>query len=72
MSTTMTIRLDSTIRPRLEVLSKATQRSKSYLAAEAIRIFVETNEWQIEEIHAALKEADAGRFREREGSRSAG
>ena len=62
MSTTMTIRLDDTIRDRLEVLSKSTQRSKSYLAAEAIRIFVETNEWQIEEIHAALKEADAGDF----------
>ena len=62
MSTTMTIRLDDTIRDRLEILSKSTQRSKSYLAAEAIRIFVETNEWQIEEIHAALKEADAGDF----------
>jgi predicted transcriptional regulator len=30
--------------------------------AEAIREFVETNEWQIGEIQAALVEADAGDF----------
>lgn len=31
-------------------------------AAEAIRAFVETNEWQVREIRAALREADAGDF----------
>src|ERR1017187_2289001 len=62
MSTTMTIRLDDDVKDRLDVLADATQRSKSFLAAEAIRAFVETNEWQIGEIQAALKEADAGDF----------
>ena len=62
MSTTMTIRLDDDVKDRLDVLAEATQRSKSFLAAEAIRAFVETNEWQIGEIQAALKEADAGDF----------
>jgi RHH-type rel operon transcriptional repressor/antitoxin RelB len=62
MSTTMTIRLEDEIRDRLEVLAEATQRSKSFLAAEAIRAYVESNEWQISEIQAALKEADAGDF----------
>ena len=32
------------------------------LAAEAIREFVENNEWQIHEIKAAIKEANAGDF----------
>jgi predicted transcriptional regulator len=32
------------------------------VAAEAIRAYVELNEWQITEIRAALKEADAGDF----------
>jgi predicted transcriptional regulator len=50
MSTTMTIRLEDDIKERLDVLADATQRSKSFLAAEAIRAFVETNEWQIGEI----------------------
>jgi predicted transcriptional regulator len=43
MSTTMTIRLDDDVKDRLDVLAGATQRSKSFLAAEAIRAFVETN-----------------------------
>ena len=34
----------------------------SAVAAEAIREFVDNNEWQIAEINAALKEADAGDF----------
>ncbi len=62
MSTTMTVRLEDEIRDRLDQLAEATQRSKSFLAAEAIRAFVETNEWQILEIRAALREADAGDF----------
>ena len=62
MSTTMTVRLEDEIRDRLDQLAEATQRSKSFLAAEAIRAFVETNEWQIREIRAALREADAGDF----------
>ncbi len=62
MSTTMTVRLEDEVRDRLDQLAEATQRSKSFLAAEAIRAFVETNEWQILEIRAALREADAGDF----------
>ena len=37
-------------------------RTKSYVAAEAIRAYMDLNEWQIGEIKAALKEADAGDF----------
>lgn len=62
MSTTMTVRIDDDIKDRLEVLAGATRRSKSFLAAEAIRAYVDTNEWQIAEIQAAIKEADAGDF----------
>ena len=62
MSTTMTVRLDNDIKDRLDDLAEATRRSKSFLAAEAIRSYVENNEWQIGEIQAGLKEADAGDF----------
>jgi predicted transcriptional regulator len=58
----MTVRLDDDIKDRLDVLADATQRSKSFLAAEAIRAYVETNEWQIGEIRSALKEANAADF----------
>lgn len=62
MTTTMTIRVEPAVKNRLDKLSKATQRSKSFLAAEAIRQYIETNEWQIQETRAALAEADAGDF----------
>jgi RHH-type rel operon transcriptional repressor/antitoxin RelB len=62
MSTTMTIRLEPAVKDRLDRLSEATHRSKSFLAAEAIREYVETNEWQIQEIRTALAEANAGDF----------
>lgn len=62
MSTTMTIRLEDDVKDRLDSLAEATQRSKSFLAAEAIREFIEINEWQIQEIEAAIGEADAGDF----------
>lgn len=62
MSTTMTVRLEDDIKERLEVLAGATHRSKSFLAAEAIREFIELNEWQIQETRAALAEAKEGDF----------
>ena len=61
-STTMTVRLEGEIKDRLDRLAESTQRSKSFLASEAIREFIESNEWQIAETRAALKEADAGDF----------
>ncbi|HLY56315.1 MAG TPA: ribbon-helix-helix protein, CopG family [Stellaceae bacterium] len=62
MSTTMTIRLESEVKERLDRLADATRRSKSFLAAEAIREFVEINEWQIREIESAIGEADRQDF----------
>jgi len=62
MSEVMTIRVDRKTKSRLEKLAKATDRTKSYLAAEAIRAYVDLNEWQIEEIKIAIKEANAGDF----------
>jgi predicted transcriptional regulator len=62
MSTTMTVRLEDEDKARLDNLAQATQRSKSFLAAEAIRAYIENNEWQISQIRAALVEADADDF----------
>ena len=62
MSTTMTIRLEPELKQRLEQLATATHRSKSFLATQALRDYVELNEWQIQEIKEAIKEADDGDF----------
>lgn len=61
-STTMTIRLEPELKSRLDKLSASTHRSRSFLAAEAVREFVEINEWQIQEIEDAIKEANASDF----------
>ena len=58
----LTLRLDSKLKKKLDKLAKATERSRSYLAAEAIREFVALNEWQIEQIKKAVEQADAGKF----------
>ena len=62
MSTTITIRVEPELKQRLDQLAEATQRSKSFLAGEAIRDFVELNEWQIREIKDAINEADNDEF----------
>jgi predicted transcriptional regulator len=59
MQETMTIRVDVETKQRLEKLAAATARTKSYLAAEAIRVYLDVNEWQIQEIEATVREADA-------------
>jgi RHH-type transcriptional regulator, rel operon repressor / antitoxin RelB len=62
MSTTITVRLDEDLKDQLDVLAGATRRSKSFLAVEAIRQYVDNNAWQIAEIQASLREADADDF----------
>jgi predicted transcriptional regulator len=58
----LTLRLESELRIKLDKLATATRRSRSFLAAEAIRDYVALNSWQIGEIHKALGEADRGEF----------
>lgn len=58
----LTLRLDDALTGKLDRLAKATRRSRSFLAAEAIRDYVALNSWQVEEIHKALAEADRGDF----------
>ncbi len=62
MAATMTIRLEPDLKERLEALADATRRSKSFLAAEAIRDYVALNEWQVAEVQEAVAEADRGEF----------
>ena len=60
MTTTLSVRIDTTTKKQLEALAKRARRSKSFLAAEAIAAFVEAESWQLDEIHAGLEELDEG------------
>lgn len=61
-SSVLTLRLDPKLKQQLDRLSRATSRSRSFVAAEAIREYVELNNWQIQETKKALEEADRGDF----------
>ncbi|WP_111656052.1 CopG family ribbon-helix-helix protein [Isoalcanivorax indicus] len=61
-TTTITIRLPLELKTQLDHLAGATNRSKSLLAAEAIRNFIELNEWRVRELQDAVQEAAAGDF----------
>lgn len=71
MAEALTVRLDAESKKPLEKLASATSRSESGVAADAIRAFLDLNDWQIEEIMAGLKEADAGDFATRDKVRKA-
>jgi len=61
-SSVLTLRLDSKLKKQLDRLSEATNRSRSFVAAEAIREYVELNNWQIEATIKAIADADRGDF----------
>lgn len=61
-TTTLTLRLPADMKEQLDRLADATHRSKSYLAGEAIRQYLDLETWQIGEIQQALVEADADDF----------
>ena len=61
-SSVLTLRLDPKLKRQLDLLSRATSRSRSFVAAEAIREYVALNNWQIEETTKAIDEADRGNF----------
>lgn len=60
MTETISIRIDAATKKRLDALAKLVKRSKSFLAAEAISAYVESEEWKIREVHAGMAELDAG------------
>jgi len=57
-----TVRLPDDLKAELELLAKATNRSKSYLATKAIADYLQRNAWQIKELRQAAQEADEGTF----------
>lgn len=58
----MSLRLPDELADTLATLAKATGRSKSFLAVDALREYLAREAWQIEEIQKAILEADAGDF----------
>lgn len=60
--TTVTTRIDEETQSRLDQLAKATDRSRSWLVADAIRRYVEEEVWQVAAIEEGVRQAEAGDF----------
>jgi predicted transcriptional regulator len=59
---TINVRLPEALYDQIEALAKATARTKSFLAIDALTHYVQSESWQIHDIHEGIKEADAGEF----------
>jgi RHH-type rel operon transcriptional repressor/antitoxin RelB len=58
----MTVRVPVRLKSRLDKLANATARSRSWLAAHALEVYVEDQEWQLATIRKGDKEVREGRF----------
>ncbi|MCP4137808.1 MAG: ribbon-helix-helix protein, CopG family [bacterium] len=61
-TSTISTRINSEIAEKLDKIARATNRSRSFVAAEAIQQYVEDQSWQIEAIKEGIREADNGNF----------
>ncbi|WP_270806694.1 type II toxin-antitoxin system RelB family antitoxin [Aeromonas sp. QDB62] len=58
----MSVRLPDEVEQQLGQLAQSTGRTKSWLANQAIQDYLAREAWQIAEVEAALREANAGDF----------
>ena len=66
MSSVLTIRVPEEVHQNLGSLAEMTGRSRSWLAMEAIKEYLEREQWQVSQIREAIVEADAGDFASQE------
>ena len=60
--TAFTVRVPDAVAEKLDHLATKMDRSRAYMAAQAIESFVERESWQLAEIEAGLAEAERGEF----------
>lgn len=61
-TTLISVRVPKDVAKRLAKLAEAVDRSKSYVAGQAIEEFLTLQEWQVKAIRQGVTEADAGKL----------
>lgn len=61
-SRTINVRGPMALYQQLESLAKAMARTKSFVTVEALSAYLQTEQWQVQDIQAGLAEADRGDF----------
>ena len=62
MTDLVSLRLEPDIRKRLDAFAVATERSRAAIVAEAVKQYVDLQEWQIAAIKKGVEQADRGEF----------
>lgn len=60
-TTTVTVRIPTRLKNRLNKLADVTARSRSWIAAHALEVYVEDQEWQVAAIRRGIEDVRAGR-----------
>ena len=58
----LTVRIPVALQQQLDTVAQVMERSRTWVIMQALEHFVAVQAWQVEEIHKALAEADAGNF----------
>jgi predicted transcriptional regulator len=61
-TTTVTVRVPANLKNRLDKLADAIARSRSWLAAHALEVYVDDQEWQLATIRKGKKDVRSGRI----------
>jgi predicted transcriptional regulator len=59
---TVSFRLDADKVDALDTLAKALDRDRTYLLNEAVAAYLDVQQWQLEHLSAAIKQADTGQL----------
>ncbi|MEJ5081348.1 CopG family ribbon-helix-helix protein [Ochrobactrum sp. MYb379] len=62
MTAAFTVRVQDDVARKLDKIAALSDRSRAYLAAQAIEDYVVREEWQLAEIQARIAEADRQEF----------
>ena len=62
MTDLVSLRLKPDICKRLDALAIATERSRAAIAAEAVKQYIDLQEWKIAAIKNGVEQADRGEF----------
>jgi RHH-type transcriptional regulator, rel operon repressor / antitoxin RelB len=61
-TTTVIVRIPTRLKNRLNIPAAATARSRSWVAAHALEVYAEEQEWQVAEIRKGIDDLNAGRI----------
>ena len=63
MEKTISVRMDSEQVDALDALADVLDRDRSYLLKEAVRSYLDTQKWHLQQIRAGIRDAQAGKTR---------